>query len=409
MPARKRPRYLLHKPSGQARVILNGKHHYLGAYDSSESHQRYEQLIAEWILSDGDLTKFDLSVSELCLLFVEHAVEHYRRKDGSATGTIRNVREALRYLVDLFGKTPAKDFGPRKLKAVRDAMIKDERVRTNINRLIHWVRRAFRWGVENEYVSVNVYSALQTVTALQPGRSKATESEPVKPVPMEVVTQTVPHLTSVVGAMVRLQLLTGARPGEVISMRPSGLEDRSEEIWVYHPASHKTAHRGKRRVLHLGPEAQQVLTPFLSRDEEAFCFSPAEALLESIAKRSQGRSRRKKTSVRKDISPCYNKDTYNRAITRACEIAFEMPGELRRISPQLPAEEKARLRVLAKAWRAEHCWSAGQLRHTRATDIREKYGIEAAQLVLGHADLKITEVYAERNDKRVAEIMKEVG
>lgn len=105
MPARKRPRYLLHKPSGQARVILNGKHHYLGAYDSLESHQRYEQLIAEWILPDGDLTKFDLSVSELCLLSVEHAVQHFRRKDDSATGTIRNVREAPRYLLDLFGKT----------------------------------------------------------------------------------------------------------------------------------------------------------------------------------------------------------------------------------------------------------------------------------------------------------------
>ena len=72
-------------------------------------------------------------------------------------------------------------------------------------------------------------------------------------------------------------------------------------------------------------------------------------------------------------------------------------------------EEKTRRQDLAKAWRAENCWSAGQLRHTRATDIREKYGIEAAQLVLGHSDLKITEIYAERNDERVADIMREVG
>lgn len=409
MQAKRRPRYLLHKPSGQARVILNGKHHYLGAYDSHESHERYEQLIAEWILSDGDLTKFDLNVNELCLLFVEHALQHYRRKDGSPTGTINNVRESLRYLVDLFGKTPAKEFGPRKLKTVRDAMISDGRVRTNVNRLIHWVRRVFRWGVENEYVAVTVYSALQTVTALQPGRSKAAESEPVQPVPMEVVAQTITHLTSVVGAMVRLQLLTGARPGEVMSMKPSGLGDRSDEVWVYQPSSHKTSHRGKRRVLHLGPEAQEILIPFLLRDKDAFCFSPAEALQESIEKRSRRTSKGGKPSVRKDISASYNKDTYNRAISRACELAFDMPKELRRISPRLPAEEKARLRALAKGWRTEHCWSAGQLRHTRATDIREKYGIEAAQLVLGHADLKITEVYAERNDKRVAEIMKEVG
>lgn len=193
------------------------------------------------------------------------------------------------------------------------------------------------------------------MTALQPGRSKAAESEPVQPVPMEVVTQTIPHLTSVVGAMVRLQLLTGARPGEVIGMKPTGLGDRSDEVWVYQPSSHKTSHRGKRRVLHLGPEAQEILIPFLLRDNDAFCFSPAEALQESIEKRSSQTGKGGKPSVRKGISASYNKDTYNRAISRACELAFEMPKELRRISPSLPDEEKARLRALAKEWRAEHC------------------------------------------------------
>jgi len=37
------------------------------------------------------------------------------------------------------------------------------------------------------------------------------------------------------------------------------------------------------------------------------------------------------------------------------------------------------------------------LRHSRATDLRRLYGIEAAQTVLGHAELEVTQVYAERD------------
>ena len=41
------PRMLRHS-SGQARVILNGKVHYLGVYDSPEAHARYSRIIREW-------------------------------------------------------------------------------------------------------------------------------------------------------------------------------------------------------------------------------------------------------------------------------------------------------------------------------------------------------------------------
>ena len=41
------PSYRLHKPSGQARVIINGEHIYLGKYGSRESREKYSKLIAE--------------------------------------------------------------------------------------------------------------------------------------------------------------------------------------------------------------------------------------------------------------------------------------------------------------------------------------------------------------------------
>jgi hypothetical protein len=40
------PSYKLHKPSGQARVILDGKHFYLGPFGSEESREKYARLIA---------------------------------------------------------------------------------------------------------------------------------------------------------------------------------------------------------------------------------------------------------------------------------------------------------------------------------------------------------------------------
>ena len=54
-------------------------------------------------------------------------------------------------------------------------------------------------------------------------------------------------------------------------------------------------------------------------------------------------------------------------------------------------------------------WSPRQLRHTRATLIRQAYGLEAAKAVLGHADTKITEIYAERDLELAMRIMREIG
>jgi hypothetical protein len=42
------PSYRLHKARNCAVVTINGKNHYLGPYDSPESHEEYARLIAEW-------------------------------------------------------------------------------------------------------------------------------------------------------------------------------------------------------------------------------------------------------------------------------------------------------------------------------------------------------------------------
>src|SRR5215217_3150172 len=52
-----------------------------------------------------------------------------------------------------------------------------------------------------------------------------------------------------VAAMVELQLLTGARPQEVMTLRPADVHDRGTGVWHYVPRAHKTEHHGRGRVV----------------------------------------------------------------------------------------------------------------------------------------------------------------
>ncbi|MGP1347648.1 MAG: hypothetical protein ACTS3F_13405 [Phycisphaerales bacterium] len=55
-------------------------------------------------------------------------------------------------------------------------------------------------------------------------------------------------------------------------------------------------------------------------------------------------------------------------------------------------------------------WHPNQLGHIGATEMRRGFGLEAAQLALGHASAHVTDaVHAERDGSLVAEIMRRVG
>ena len=54
-------------------------------------------------------------------------------------------------------------------------------------------------------------------------------------------------------------------------------------------------------------------------------------------------------------------------------------------------------------------WCPLQLRHAAGTAIRKQYGLEASQAVLGHAELGVTQVYAEVDYQVASRIMAEIG
>jgi integrase len=138
------------------------------------------------------------------------------------------------------------------------------RSRTYIDMLMKHVRRLYRWVSSEGMLPASVHEALKTVTPLKMGRTTARESDPVKPISPEAVEATLKHLLPVVADMVRLQSLLGCRPGETCKITPA-MVDRSNDVWEINLVKHKSAWRGKRRTIYVGPEAQEILKPYLLR------------------------------------------------------------------------------------------------------------------------------------------------
>jgi integrase len=237
-------------------------------------------------------------------------------------------------------------------------------------------------------VPVAVHQALTTVAGLAKNRSAAREKPPVGPVPEGHVEAVLPLVSPVIAAMIRLQRLTGMRPQEVVHLRPADVDRSDPACWVYKPRRHKTEHHDRERVIFLGPRSQEILRPWLDREPETYCFRPCDAVEHRYSRaRARRRSPMTPSQVARKPKPdgkrrpggCYTKDSYRVAIRRACLRAGIPP------------------------------WAPNQLRHSQATELRRRFGIEAAQAVLGHSELDVTQVYAERDLARAREIMRESG
>jgi integrase len=400
------PSYRLHKPTKQAVVTLDGHDIYLGRYNSKSSRQEYDRRIGEWIAGGRRLppasSAADLTITSLLARYFRFA-ERYYRKNGQPTNELDNIRYAIRPLKQLYGHTAVSEFGPLALKSLQMKMIADKLSRKLINQRIGIIKRVFRWGVSEELAPPSLSHALATVSGLRRGRTEARETLPVRPMPDLVIEAVLPHLPPVAADMVRFQRLTGCRPNEVCIVRPCDI-DTSEEVWRYAPETHKCEHHGRERVIFIGPKAQEILRPYLLREKTAYCFVPAESERKRNAERRENRQspmtpsqarRRPKSKRRRAPGDRYTASSYRRAIYRACAVAYPPPDNL--------PEEKHR------RWRKEHQWHSNQLRHTAATEIRRQYGLEAAQVTLGHASAVVSQLYAERDLAKAAGIMRAIG
>ncbi len=352
------PKYSLHKPSGQAKVRHNGRTIYLGKFGTPESKDRYAKFISSLPKPEepdpsgarlaDPIPGASLLVGEIVLRFFTHAKTYYV-KGGTPTGEHVTIRCCLRPLVKRFGELPASEFGPKRLKLVREDMIKLGWSRRYVNKAVSIVKRCFTWAASEELVPGETAVALGTVAGLQKGRTAAREKDPVGPVADDQVDAVLPHVSDLVADVIRTMRLTGMRPGEVLAMTAAEIDRSDPSCWVYRPAEHKCSHKDKDRAVMIGTRAQEIILPRILRAEPGAVLFPID-----------------RTSLR-------------RAVHRGCQKAG------------VPS------------------WHPNQVRHTVATEIRARFGLEAAQVLLGHTRADVTQTYAERDQARAADIARKIG
>jgi len=361
------------KGTNKCYVSLGRKMVYLGLADDPETQIAYHQAVLDYLTGRAS-TRF--TVEELCAKYLKHAEVYYRH--GSQLDV---VKTAIKYVLESCGELPADRFRPRDLKGVRDAMIKAKLCRKTCNSLTSQIRRMWKWAAAEGLLEAAVYQGLCVLDGLRRGRSNAKEPEPVTPVSEEHIKAVQPHVGPVVWAMIQVQLLTGARSGEIVGLRGSDINQEGS-VWTAVIEQHKTAYRGKRRTIYFGPQAQAILRPWILQAKGGYLFSPrkSETIRYSVClfHRHKG-SKPKPRKTSRTLRDHWTVSSYRRAITYAC----------------------------AKAG-IPH-WHPHQLRHTAATLIRREHGLEAAQVILGHATADVTQIYAERNEALAKTIALKMG
>jgi integrase len=412
------PAYSHFKPRNIGYVFWRGKRYYLtGApFGSEASLKLYHDFVR--INCGGDREKSpvlvtkplrDVTLAKLADMYLDHMSKPGRLDKGE----LDKHRRILEIAVERYGTLLASEFGPVYLADLRDYLATNEFVRrfrnrkgritrtiryrltrTTINHQLGNLKRVFKWAVSRELISADRLTALATVGGLRYQKSEARDNAPRLPVDWSVVEKVLPHLTPVVADMVRFQWHTGCRPQNVCSIKPCEV-DTTQEPWVWTPTHHKAKYRGHDLVIFLGPAAQAVLKPYLDRPSKQYCFSPKE----SVAQRyftGKPRKNRKPKSDLKHIRDHYTTDTYHQAVTH---------GIAQQATPRIDQPYRvAKFRAAGLVY-----WTPHQLRHAKAQMIRDQFGLEAAQAVLGHSSLTATQIYAKKRLDLAKELASKCG
>jgi integrase len=339
------PSYRLHKKSGQAVVTIRKQTIYLGKFNSPESKKKYADLIRDFQAGTVDIPAGSVqTMAGLAAAYLSHCKEYY----AGSTEYLR-IKRALVIFLERTRDMEVCHITKKNIKYFQQDCVDRNHCRRYINMLTLCLMRCFKWLAANDYILPNKYNDLQLVPLLVAGRTKAQDHPPVSPVQTSDIEAVLKVLNPMQAAMVKVQLVTAMRPGEMLQMRPADV-DRSKDIWIYIPRQHKNSYRGHSRKIMLGPKAQALLLPWIIGSPDDYIFSPQKIRF-CKGKRVPGER--------------YVSTSYSRMIQRACK--------------------KAGIKS----------WTPHQLRHTAATNYVEKCGWAETRIILGHKSLDTTLIYAE--------------
>lgn len=389
------PELRLHKGKGRMYIAYLGDFRYFGKPDDPATVQRYNDFVAEWkrtgSMPPKPATAAAAAGSPAPVLTVGKVLHRYR--DHSENQPLHPyMKAAIRELEEYCGAFPAASLTPKTLKnfmesmAVRvdaqpDGTNRPHFSHTTVRQVLQCIKRIYKWAGAEELVDAAAWMGLTAVSTPRLSRSTARAPRKVLPVPEELVKKTVEKLPPTLAAAVQILSLTGARPSELLSLTPAMI-DRSGEVWSATLEHHKTTGKGKIRTLYFGPQAQDLLRPYLLRPDDAPLFSPREAMAQRYAVCEFHRDEDtppNPTKTDRKVGDRYDVAALRRAIARACKKA--------KVDP----------------------WFPYQLRHGAATRARGAAGLDGAQAMLGHAHASITEVYAELDADKARALALRIG
>jgi hypothetical protein len=134
------------KPTDQAYVLIERERHYLGRFGEPGTQTRYDEFLMEWLANGRRLRvePTDLTVVELVDRFKVYVDGHYLNADGKSSREAKHFDAIFKPQKELYGRIPACEFGPPKLKAVRERFIADGKARKYVNNLCGRIVRMFK-------------------------------------------------------------------------------------------------------------------------------------------------------------------------------------------------------------------------------------------------------------------------
>ncbi len=289
-------------------------------------------------------TSTALSLRQLRELYLRHAEKHYRRRSGQPTREHLNMRAAIDHYMHYAGEGfDLARLNRHQIRAWLDQLAAEKLSRPYINACLSRLRRFARWCADLDYISTSPVEQLRLVKPLQPFRTDA--REPVKKAPPAIdhFDRILPFLAQPARDVIQLLRLTGARPSELLELTNAEVHIDEHGARLC-PLQHKSAHRGKSRVIPLSNRAAAII------DRHWRPLLPADQLFPS-SRRSTARGH-------------FTIDGLRAAVKRACKRAgvsgFELYDVRRRV----------------------------------AREVRRAGGLDAAQALLGHSKASTTEIYA---------------
>ena len=355
---RKLPAYCTHKPSGRAyvRLTIDGNREtiYIGLANSEESYRNYDEVVGEW-LATKQVPIQDNGPTVLAVAERFKSDQQAKLPDSKKYHLVA----AIKLLADLFENRPASEFDALQFSRLRSELIERNYARKYANDILGILKRCFRWAMQRELITPDQFARIES---FEPLSAKEAPTKIVEPANDDDVSATLPLLSKDFQDTIAFLRATGCRPGEARLMKVGEID---RDNWMFKPAKHKTAHKGKSRYVPIPSSVREILLPRLLRPDAAYVLGADNG------------------------ERPYEKRSLGRAIDHA----------IKRINRE---RSKADLPAIPH-------WHPYQLRHARATEVREQYGVEVAQSVLGHARVDTTEIYAKQTEAKAKEVAKLIG